>query len=69
MLLSCVIFVGYMSREAARHSIRNQWVYILALLLAGLSFAWPLFLFKLEAERESKLVETASTETRAAANR
>jgi len=54
LLISCVVFVRYMFREAARHSIRNSWVYLVALVAVGLSFALPLFLYARESKIESE---------------
>jgi len=48
LLLSCVIFVSYLSSEAKRYSISRTWIYILALCTVGLSFAFPLFLYARE---------------------
>lgn len=47
-LISCVVFIVYFRREAARYSMPHRWVYVAALLMVGLSFAWPLFLFARE---------------------
>jgi len=54
LVISCVVFVGYLRREAARHSIKNWWVYLVALLAVGLSFALPLFLYVREAKIEGE---------------
>jgi len=54
LLLSCLVFVRYLRREAARYSIGRWWLYLLALLTVGLSFALPLFLYV----RESRLEAT-----------
>jgi hypothetical protein len=51
LLISCVVFVRYQGQEATRYSMKHQWVYLLALLTVGLSFALPLFLYS----RESRL--------------
>ena len=51
LLISCLVFVQYLGPEAARYSMKHQWVYLLALLTVGLSFALPLFLYA----RESRL--------------
>ena len=54
LILSCLVFVRYLRLESARLSMRNSWLYILALLTVGLSLALPLFLYA----RERKLEET-----------
>src|SRR5215510_9741710 len=53
LLLSCVVFVVYLRREAARYSIERWWVYLAALFVVGLSFALPLFLWARESRLES----------------
>ena len=45
LLLSCVVFVRYLRQETARYSIKRWWLYLVALLTVGLSFALPLFLY------------------------
>jgi hypothetical protein len=52
LVVSCVVFVRYLRQEAARCSIRYSWVYIVALLTVGLSFALPLFLYAREVKME-----------------
>ncbi len=51
LLISCVVFVFYLRREAARYNIGKRWLYIAALLTVGLSCALPLFLYV----RESRI--------------
>lgn len=53
LILSSVVFVGFLRREAARLSIARWWLYLLALLTVGLSFALPLFLFARESRVEA----------------
>ena len=53
LLLSSVVFVRYLRQEAARHSIGRWWLYLLALLTVGLSFALPLFLYVRESHLEA----------------
>jgi Terpene cyclase DEP1 len=45
LLLSCVVFVRFLRQEASRYAIARWWLYLLALLTVGLSFALPLFLY------------------------
>ena len=45
LLLSSVVFVIYLRHEARRYSIKRRWLYLIALLTVGLSFALPLFLY------------------------
>ena len=53
LIVSSVVFIFYLVQEATRHSIRHQWVYLVALFTVGLSFALPLFLWAREAHCES----------------
>jgi hypothetical protein len=53
LLVSCVVFVAYLRQEAARLSINNWWMYLIALLAVGLSFALPLFLYVRETRIEA----------------
>ena len=45
LLISSVVFVIYLRHEARRYSIKHSWLYLIALLTVGLSFALPLFLY------------------------
>lgn len=45
LLLSSLVFVIYLRHEARRYSIKHSWLYLIALLTVGLSFALPLFLY------------------------
>jgi|ERR1700733_9158597 hypothetical protein len=54
LILSCVVFVSYLRREAVRCSIAHWWLYLAALLTVGLSFALPLFLYFRESRIEVK---------------
>jgi NADH:ubiquinone oxidoreductase subunit 2 (subunit N) len=44
LLVSSIVFLIYLRQEARRYSIRHRWLYMIALLTVGLSFALPLFL-------------------------
>ena len=59
LLVSCVVFVRYLGQESSRYSIKHSWVYILALLTVGLSFALPLFLYARESRVESMAASMA----------
>ena len=54
LLISCVVFVRYLSQEAVRYSMKRQWIYLIALLTVGLSFALPLFLYVRESHLETR---------------
>jgi hypothetical protein len=51
LLISSVVFLVYLRREAARYNIGKRWLYIVVLLTVGLSCALPLFLYV----RESRI--------------
>ncbi|HXD11095.1 MAG TPA: DUF2834 domain-containing protein [Anaerolineales bacterium] len=54
LIISIVIFWIYMIPEANKLQMKNWWLYILASLIVGLSFALPLFLFFKERKLENK---------------
>jgi hypothetical protein len=45
LLVSVIVFWFFMFMEARKLQMKNPWVYLLATLLVGLSFALPLFLY------------------------
>ena len=53
LLLSCVVFVGFLRQEATRYAMGYRWLYLVALLTVGLSFALPLFLYVRESHLEA----------------
>jgi hypothetical protein len=59
LLVSVIVFWFFMFTEARKLQMKNAWVYLLASLLVGLSFALPLFLYF----RERKLQGMAETAT------
>ena len=54
LLISVIVFWFFMFIEANKLQMKNPWVYILATLLVGLSFALPLFLYFRERKLESE---------------
>jgi antibiotic biosynthesis monooxygenase (ABM) superfamily enzyme len=54
LVISILVFWIYMFAEANKLQMKNSWLYLLASLLVGLSFALPLFLYF----RERKLGAT-----------
>ena len=48
LLMSCVIFVVYLRREVERLRMRGWWIFVVVLLVVGLSCALPLFLYARE---------------------
>jgi hypothetical protein len=45
LTISIVVFWVYLYRESHRYQIRNWWLFVLASIVIGLSFALPLFLY------------------------
>ncbi len=54
LVISILVFWIYMIAEANKLQMKNWWLYILASLTVGLSFALPLFLYFRERELENK---------------
>jgi len=60
LTVSVLVFWFFMFAEANRLQMKNPWLYLLATLLVGLSFALPLFLYFRE-----RTVETTELTTKA----
>ena len=54
LLVSVIVFWFFIFSEAKKLDMKNAWIYLLATLLVGLSFALPLFLFFRERKLEGK---------------
>ena len=54
LTISVIVFWFFMFVEANKLQMKNAWVYLLATLLVGLSFALPLFLYFRERKLETK---------------
>ena len=54
LTVSVITFWTFAFMEANRLQMKNPWVYLLATLLVGLSFALPLFLFFRERRLEER---------------
>ena len=54
LILSIVLFWFYSYDEAKKYQMKNWWIYLLASLSVGLSFALPLFLYFRERKLETK---------------
>jgi len=52
LIISIIVFWIYMVGEATKLKMKNGWLYILASLTVGLSFALPLFLYFRERKLE-----------------
>jgi hypothetical protein len=53
LTISVIVFWIFAFAEANRLQMKNPWVYVLATLLVGLSFALPLFLYFRERKLET----------------
>jgi hypothetical protein len=53
LLVSVITFWYFMFTEARKLQMKNAWLYLLATLLVGLSFALPLFLYFRERKLEA----------------
>jgi hypothetical protein len=53
LTVSVIVFWVFVFVEANRLQMKNPWVYLLATLLVGLSFALPLFLYFRERKLET----------------
>ena len=54
LTVSVIVFWVYVFTEANKLQMKNPWLYLLATLLVGLSFALPLFLYFRERTLETK---------------
>jgi len=54
LIISIIVFWIYMVAEANKLQMKNWWLYILASMTVGLSFALPLFLYFRERKIEAK---------------
>jgi hypothetical protein len=54
VLVSSVVFWLFVYQEAARHQISHGWLFVVANLLVGVSFALPLFLYVRQARFEAQ---------------
>jgi hypothetical protein len=53
LIISIIVFWVYMIAEANKLQMKNWWLYILASLAVGLSFALPIFLYFRERKLEN----------------
>lgn len=61
LTVSVIVFWVFMFVEASRLQMKNPWLYLLATLLVGLSFALPLFLYFREHRLETNGVVPSAT--------
>ncbi len=57
LIITAIVFWVFLYREARRWQMGNWWVYVLATLLVGPSFALPLFLYFRESRIEKHALE------------
>jgi hypothetical protein len=55
LMVSVIVFWVYVFAEATKLQMKNPWLYLLATLLVGLSFALPLFLYCRERQLEKQI--------------
>lgn len=60
LLITAIVFLVFTYRESQRHGMKNWWVYIVATLLVGPSFAFPLFLYFRESHLEATALGTVT---------
>jgi len=53
LIISSVVFWLFVYQESARYRIPNAWLFVLANLFVGVSFALPMFLFFRQARLET----------------
>ncbi|HSK86714.1 MAG TPA: DUF2834 domain-containing protein [Anaerolineales bacterium] len=53
LMISVIVFWVYLFAETNKLQMKNPWLYVLATLLVGLSFALPLFLYFRERQLET----------------
>lgn len=54
LLISVIVFWFFMFTEANKLGMKNSWLYFVATMLVGLSFALPLFLYFRERKLENQ---------------
>jgi hypothetical protein len=53
LIITAIVLVVFVYRESLRLQMRNWWLYVVATLVVGPSFAFPLFLFVRSGELET----------------
>src|SRR4051812_4012381 len=48
LVIASLVFVAFVRKETTHYAMRHWWLYVLALVTVGLSFALPLFLYARE---------------------
>ena len=60
LIITAIVFLVFMYSEAQRYEMQNRWLYLIATLTLGPSFAFPLFLYFREGRIEALASETTS---------
>ncbi len=60
LIITAIVFLVFMYSEARRYEMQNRWLYLIATLTVGPSFAFPLFLYFREGRIEALASETTS---------
>jgi hypothetical protein len=63
LLITAVVFLIFLYREARRLEMKRWWVYIVATFLIGPSFALPLYLYCRESRIEAEIAEARFART------
>lgn len=60
LIITAIVLIVFVYRESQRHGIGNWWLYVVATLLVGPSFAFPLFLYVREPHLEGSALPASS---------
>jgi hypothetical protein len=60
LIITAMVFLIFLYPEAPRYQMQNRWLYLIAALTVGPSFAFPLFLYFREGRIEALASETTS---------
>jgi hypothetical protein len=60
LIITAIVFLLFLYSEVPRYQVQNWWLYLVATLAVGPSFAFPLFLYFREGRTEALAAETTS---------
>ena len=60
LIITAIVFLVFLYAEAPRYQMQNWWLFLVATLAVGPSFAFPLFLYFREGRTEALAAETTS---------
>lgn len=63
LVVATLVFWAFLYREAGRCQMRHWWIYVVATLAVGLSFALPLFLFCRERQMETAATDVLTADS------